>query len=62
MGTDQTNKFSHSSYTPPIDQLDTAHEYFQPEDYRLIVHIKIDAQGADLDILKGMGHYLIVSE
>jgi hypothetical protein len=58
MGTDETSKFSHLSYTAPIDQLNTAHECFQLEDYRLIVHFKIDAQGADLGTTKIIGHHL----
>ncbi len=51
-------EFSHISYETPVVQLESFLNFFPFEDYPFIDYIKIDAQGADLDILKGMGNYL----
>lgn len=51
-------QFPYSSYTVPIVPLKRILDFFPFEVYPVIDYIKIDAQGADLDILKGMGHYL----
>jgi hypothetical protein len=51
-------EFSHTTYETPIVKLENFLNFFPFEDYPFIDYIKIDAQGADLDILKGMGNYL----
>lgn len=50
--------FPHSTYSVPLIRLERFFDFFPFKDYPLIDYIKIDAQGADLDIIKGMGNYL----
>lgn len=44
--------------TVPVFRLDSFFKLFPFELYPLIDYIKIDAQGADLDIIKGAGSYI----
>ncbi|NDE63141.1 MAG: hypothetical protein EB053_02170 [Chlamydiae bacterium] len=54
----QPAEFEHFTYTVPMIKLERFLDAFPFQSYSIIDYIKIDAQGADLDILKGMGNYL----